>query len=98
MRAVLVSWHSTTELRPQPYFLPLSRVTLRRQVPLRPVTCHVSPVAARYLPANFQITSSFGTPVALYGPLLDPRPQLPAANVIYHLKCRQRLSLQNQPG
>jgi hypothetical protein len=54
----LGSWHSTTELRPQPYFTSLSGVARPRQVPLRPVACHVSPVASRYLPANFQITSS----------------------------------------
>jgi len=39
----LGSWHSTTELRPQPYLSSLSGVTPRRQGPLPPAACHVSP-------------------------------------------------------
>ncbi len=54
----LGSWHSTTELRPQPYFLQLSRVTLRRQVLLDPVEYAFNPFGCSYLPANREKTAS----------------------------------------
>ena len=54
----LGSWHSTTELRPQPYFLQLSKVTLRRQVLLDSIGYAFNPFGCRYLPANREETAS----------------------------------------
>jgi hypothetical protein len=51
------SWHST-ELRPQPYLLQLSRVTPRGQVLLDPVGYALSPFGCRYLRANREKTAS----------------------------------------
>ena len=53
----LGSWHSTTELRPQTYFLNDKGVTRLCQVPFDPVEYAFNPFGCRYLHPNFQITS-----------------------------------------
>ena len=54
----LGSWHSTTELRPHPYFLQDKGLTRQSQDPVAYRSVALSPFIYGYLPANFQITSS----------------------------------------
>jgi len=54
----LGSWHSTTELRPHPYFLHDKGLTRQSQDPVAYRSVALSPFGYGYLPANFQITSS----------------------------------------